>query len=69
VSTTDVVPLLDLSAVCHRLGVSERTGHRYIRERGLPAYQVGGMWKVDADDLEAWVRTRPRPVEEAEANA
>jgi excisionase family DNA binding protein len=63
-------PLLDLHAVCRRLGVTERSAHRYIRERGLPAHLVGGMWKVDSDDLEAWVGTRPRPVEEvAEAEA
>ncbi len=31
-----------------RTWMSRDTGHRWLRNRGMPAYKAGGLWKADA---------------------
>jgi excisionase family DNA binding protein len=61
-------PLLSVRAVAARLSVSEKTVRRLI-EGGLPALRVGGQVRIDAVELECWIRGwEPPPGYEATAS-
>ena len=47
-------PLLEVAHVAHRLGVCQEWVRRLIRERKLPAIQLGTRWRVDPGDLQAF---------------
>ena len=40
------------------VGVSVKTIHREIHRGNLPAYKIGGQWRVDEDELRAYIRER-----------
>jgi excisionase family DNA binding protein len=47
---------------CERLGVTLRTLYRFIDEGQLPAYKMGRVIRVQADDLERFIeRMRIQP--------
>jgi excisionase family DNA binding protein len=57
--------LLTKKEVAERLGVSERTIHRRIRDGSIPAVRLGSgrmsPVRIDADELDAWVYGEERP--------
>jgi excisionase family DNA binding protein len=50
--------LLTLSEAAQVLHVSTRTLQRMIRKNDLPAFKVGGQWRVRESQLAQWLRVR-----------
>jgi excisionase family DNA binding protein len=50
--------LLTLSEAAQVLHVSTRTLQRMIRKNDLPAFKVGGQWRVRESQLAEWLRLR-----------
>ena len=48
--------LLTVNQVKEMLQVCDETVYRYIRKGKLKAVRVGGLWRVDPDVLEAFIR-------------
>ena len=52
------IRLLTLSEAANLLQVSTRTLQRMIRNRELPAFKVGGQWRLRESQLRQWVENR-----------
>lgn len=50
--------LLTIDEVTDRLRVSRSTFYRAVKSGELPAFKVGGGWRVDPRDLEALIQSR-----------
>ena len=50
-------PWVSLEEIAQHLAVSQDTVHRWIRNRGLPAHQVGRIWRFQVSEVDEWVRT------------
>jgi len=50
--------LLTLSEAAELLHVSTRTLQRMIRRNDLPAFKVGGQWRVRESQLAQWIHFR-----------
>ena len=50
-SNIDPVRLLTLKETAAVLQISERTAHRMIDRKKLPAFKVGGQWRVNENKL------------------
>ncbi|HEX9788935.1 MAG TPA: helix-turn-helix domain-containing protein [Candidatus Binatia bacterium] len=53
--------LLTLPEAAELLHVSTRTLQRMIRRRELPAFKVGGQWRVRETQLTQWIHGREDP--------
>ncbi|HTN71577.1 MAG TPA: helix-turn-helix domain-containing protein [Methylomirabilota bacterium] len=51
----DNIRLLTLSEAAKLLQVSTRTLQRMIRQRQLPAFKVGGQWRMRESQLGEWL--------------
>lgn len=62
--------MLTVQQVAHRLNCADGLVRRLIYAGKLPASQLGRDWRIDPDDLDAFLAgSRPaRPVERAEAS-
>lgn len=54
----DGLRLLTLPEAAALLHVSTRTLQRMIRRRDLPAFKVGGQWRVRESQLTRWIEGR-----------
>ena len=54
----DSIRLLTLDEAAALLQVSKRTLHRMIKINQLPAFKVGGQWRVRETQLRQWVEHR-----------
>ena len=59
------IRLLTLSEAANLLQVSTRTLQRMIRSGELPAFKVGGQWRVRETQLKQWVESRGGSIAEA----
>jgi excisionase family DNA binding protein len=50
--------LLTLPEAAQLLQVSIRTLHRMIRKNDLPAFKVGGQWRLRESQLTQWIQCR-----------
>ena len=50
--------LLTLPEAAELLHVSTRTLQRMIRRNELPAFKVGGQWRVRESQLTSWIQGR-----------
>jgi excisionase family DNA binding protein len=53
--------LVSVAECARALGVSERTVRRLVTARRVPAYKVGGQWRVDVDEVKACLRSAVIP--------
>jgi excisionase family DNA binding protein len=58
--------LLTLSEAANLLQVSTRTLQRMIRNGELPAFKVGGQWRVRETQLRQWVESRESSLDKPE---
>jgi excisionase family DNA binding protein len=58
------IRLLTLSEAADLLQVSTRTLQRMIRNDQLPAFKVGGQWRLRETQLRQWVENREGPLVE-----
>jgi excisionase family DNA binding protein len=49
-------PWVSLEEIAQHLAVSQDTVHRWIRRRGLPAHQVGRIWRFKVSQVDEWVQ-------------
>lgn len=49
-------PWVSLEGIAEHLGVSTDTIHRWIRNRKMPAHQVGRLWKFKISHVDKWVQ-------------
>jgi excisionase family DNA binding protein len=55
------IRLLTLLEAAQRLQVSTRTLHRMIRNSELPAFKVGGQWRLREAQLYQWIEHQENP--------
>jgi excisionase family DNA binding protein len=55
------IRLLTLSEAAQRLQVSTRKLHRMIRNAHLPAFKVGGQWRLRETQLHQWIEQQENP--------
>ena len=60
------IHLLTLSEAADLLQVSTRTLQRMIRNGQLPAFKVGGQWRVRETQLRQWIENRGSPLVKSE---
>ncbi len=54
-NTQDELRLLTLEAAAGILQVSKRTLLRMIQKREVPAFKVGGQWRIRESQFRKWV--------------
>ncbi|HTN71437.1 MAG TPA: helix-turn-helix domain-containing protein [Methylomirabilota bacterium] len=54
------IRLLTLSEAARLLQVSTRTLQRMIRQRQLPAFKVGGQWRMRESQLSEWLEQKEK---------
>ena len=54
----DSIRLLTLDEAAALLQVSKRTLHRMIKTNELPAFKVGGQWRLRETQFRQWVEHR-----------
>lgn len=42
--------------VCEYLGISRDTVTKWIKDKGMPAHQIGRTWRFDREEIDAWMR-------------
>lgn len=57
-NTLEGLRLLTLPEAADLLQVSTRTLQRMIRRNELPAFKVGGQWRVRESQLTRWIEIR-----------
>ena len=57
IATTEVLTLREVADV---LKVTERTIYTMATKRELPAFRVGGQWRLRRVDLDAWIARAAR---------
>ena len=50
------IRLLTLSEVATILKISKRTLHRMIQHRQIPAFKVGGQWRILESRFREWMQ-------------
>jgi excisionase family DNA binding protein len=60
-SQLETLRLLTLPEAAELLHVSTRTLHRMIRNSDLPAFKVGGQWRLRESQLAQWIHCREEP--------
>ena len=50
--------LLRLKEAAQLVGVSEKTLHRYIRERDFPCFRIGRVLRFSPGDVFRWLEAR-----------
>lgn len=62
--TDTAIKLLTLAEAATILKISKRTLHRMIQNRQIPAFKVGGQWRILESRFQEWVEeeehTTPR---------
>lgn len=49
-------PWVTAEQVAHHLGVVKDTVYRWREKKGLPAHQIGRLWKFKLSEVDEWVR-------------
>jgi len=57
-NTQDEIRLLTLEAAAEILQVSKRTLLRMIQKRDVPAFKVGGQWRIRESQFRKWVEAK-----------
>ena len=50
-------PWLSADDIAAHLGVTKDTVYAWISDKSMPAHKVGRLWKFQASEVDAWVRT------------
>lgn len=52
----NAIKLLTLAEAATILKISKRTLHRMIQHRQIPAFKVGGQWRILESRFQEWVQ-------------
>lgn len=50
-------PWLSADDIATHLGVTKDTVYAWISDKAMPAHKVGRLWKFQASEVDAWVRS------------
>lgn len=50
-------PWLSADDIAAHLGVTKDTVYSWIVDKRMPAHKVGRLWKFQASEVDAWVRS------------
>ena len=50
-------PRLSADDIAAHLGVTKDTVYSWISDKAMPAHKVGRLWKFQASEVDAWVRS------------
>ncbi|ELA8077877.1 helix-turn-helix domain-containing protein [Vibrio alginolyticus] len=50
--------ILTLKEVAAYLKLAEKTAYRLASEGKLPGFKVGGSWRFELEDLDAWIESQ-----------
>ena len=56
--------ILTLKEVAKYLKLAEKTAYRFAAEGKLPSFKVGGSWRFKRTDVENWIESRKKGIEE-----
>ena len=54
--TDTAISLLTLAEAASILKISKRTLHRMIQQKQIPAFKVGGQWRILESRFQEWVQ-------------
>lgn len=54
--------ILTLKEVAEHLKLAEKTAYRLAAEGKLPGFKVGGSWRFQKVDVEAWIEKQKKDV-------
>jgi len=60
--TGTAIKLLTLAEAATILKISKRTLHRMIQHRQIPAFKVGGQWRILESRFQEWVEVEENSV-------
>ena len=60
--TDTAIKLLTLAEAATILKISKRTLHRMIQHRQIPAFKVGGQWRILESRFQEWVEVEENSV-------
>jgi excisionase family DNA binding protein len=63
-NTQEEFRLLTLEAAAEILQVSKRTLMRMIQKKEVPAFKVGGQWRIRESQFRKWVENKENGVSE-----
>lgn len=63
--TDSTIKLLTLAEAAGILKISKRTLHRMIQNRQIPAFKVGGQWRILESRFQEWVQEEENTVPKA----
>jgi excisionase family DNA binding protein len=58
--------IMTIGEVADYLKVTERTIYRLAGAKKIPAFKVGGSWRVPRADIDTWIRQQAVPVQSGE---
>jgi excisionase family DNA binding protein len=47
---------MDVVEAAEYLKISKDAVYRWIKSRNLPAYRIGGIWRLKASEIDEWVK-------------
>ena len=50
-------PWLSADDIAAHLGVTKETVYVWIADKGMPAHEVGRLWKFQVSEVDEWVRS------------
>ena len=63
--TDTAIKLLTLAEAASILKISKRTLHRMIQHRQIPAFKVGGQWRILESRFQEWVEEEENVIPKA----
>lgn len=61
-------PWVTAEQVAHHLGVVKDTVYRWREKKGLPAHQIGRLWKFKLSEVDEWVQVGGAAEEDVASN-
>ena len=57
-ATTTAEPVIDSEEAAKFLNINPKTLQKMARNREVPAYRIGKLWKFRISDLDGWLRSK-----------
>jgi len=55
---TTLEPVVDSAEAARFLNINPKTLQKMARNREVPAYRIGKLWKFRSSDLDGWLRSK-----------
>ena len=58
--TTDVARLINIDELAGYLRIQKQTIYNWLNQGKITGIKVGGVWRFDQKDIDAWLKSRRR---------